>query len=163
MAVVNIPEALREFLAAGRQLAYNTAVCQNTVGEIEFFPLSDLWVKDFPTRPQDEEGYLRDDDPHHDDGEYLVPGVDLVCWSTTAAPEGLLVWFPAEGRFGTWAQIPHVIYTFPQATWQDIEADPVRYLTDAFYPEERMEMLKPWPKYPFRKGPTGRARARRCT
>src|SRR5688572_21977239 len=89
---LDLPDDLVAFLAAGKQLIYDSEPCE--AGAITLVKLSELKLERFPV----ETGSLAvyEQDPHYPDVKsYLVLGVDLVA-SCTGDYEavGLLLWLP---------------------------------------------------------------------
>src|SRR5439155_23191142 len=126
-APLRLPDDLRAFLAAGRQLAYDPSQCE--AGRVTLLPLDKLRVGKYLSRPT-AHGQVPclADDPHQEEGYYSAAAVNLVAECEHYWPDGILIWLPEERFFGTW-QIDHLsILVLPGATWSDIAADPVRYL-----------------------------------
>ena len=147
-APLRLPDDLRAFFAAGRQLAYDPAQCE--AGRVTLLPLDKLRVGKYLSRPT-AHGQVPSlaDDPHQEEGYYSVSAVNLVAECEHYWPDGILIWLPEERLFGTW-QIDHLsILVLPGATWSDIAADPVRYLNGIMGIGGMTEELKPWPKHPF--------------
>jgi hypothetical protein len=147
---LRLSEDLRDFLAADRQLQYDASNCE--AGRVTLLPLEKLRVGKYLTRPtaNGQVAWLGDD-PHQEEGYYSVPAVNLVADCDGYYPEGILIWLPEEGLFGTWQSDFLSISVFPGMSWSDIVADPVRFINRAMGigEHEMMEELKPWPKHPF--------------
>jgi hypothetical protein len=162
---LGLPDDLVAFLAAGKRLEYDPSRCE--MGELELAPLAELQRREFPSRPneQDEEfHFIHDDDPNHDDGVYLVPAVSLVAFSSLWEPNGLLLWLPNEQHFGGWSDVLLRVHVLRQVSWTELAEDPLRFLNALFNRDEALvDELTPWPKYPFRKSPSGLNLVRRCT
>jgi uncharacterized protein (TIGR02996 family) len=147
---LRLPEDLVEFLAAGKQLEYDPALCE--AGVVTLMPLPDLKLERFPM------GTSRfwDRDPHFpEDHSYLVLGVDLVASCTDFPdPDGVLLWLPVERRYGNWDWDRGAVLLFgPKVTWEQIAASPVAYIDAAWTgsgPDGApMEFLVPWPAHPY--------------
>jgi len=115
-------------------------------------PLKDLRVGKYLTRPT-RHGQMPwlEDDPHQEEGYYSVPAVNLVAACDGYDPDGILIWLPDEGLFGTWQSDFLSISFFPGVSWSDIVVDPIRFINRAIGIGECdiMEEMKPWPKHPF--------------
>src|SRR5437899_2276444 len=74
---LRLPDDLRDFLAAGRQLEYEASSCE--AGRIILRPLEKLRVGKYLTRPtaHGQVPWLADD-PHQEQGYYSVAAVNLV-------------------------------------------------------------------------------------
>src|SRR5207249_1304928 len=67
-------------------------------------------------------------------------------------PAGMLLWLPAERRYGTWDSSHLGIHIFPEGTtWADMVADPVRYFNAQWGNWTREQTLVPWPRHPYHK------------
>ena len=138
-------------MAAGRHLEYDALQCK--AGRVTLVPLEKLRVRKYLTRPT-ADGHVPclEDDPHQEEGYYSVPAVNLVghCCDDYQ-PDGILIWLPEEGLFGTWQTDHLAIWVFPRVSWSDIVADPLRFINRAMGigEHELLQELKPWPKHPF--------------
>ena len=121
-------------------------------GEVTFKALDSLVVTQFGVHC----GSLpfASEDPHAGKlGTYAVPGVDLV--ATCAGdydPEGLLVWFPGESRYGFHDPDHDQAFLFPEETrWSSLLESLGGYLEAQWAPLDsgptRPEALRPWPQY----------------
>ena len=55
--------------------------------------------------------------------------------------------------FGAWDCDHWILTVFPDATWEDIVADPLTYLNSQWYPGAGGGVpFQPWPKYEFKLG-----------
>jgi hypothetical protein len=99
---VEVPEDLLAFLSAGRPLQYDAGACE--AGKVRLHRPDDLRQVVF--RAQTYGTPVARLDPNSGEaGTYAVPGVDLVAdCEGDYEPEGLLVWFPLEQRYGTTTQ-----------------------------------------------------------
>jgi len=152
MDKLNLPNALVAFLEKGRKFEYSADECE--AGLTEFYELSELETQLFPM----ETGSLEncDEDPNRPEmNSYLVPGVDLISYCTGGYdPTGLLIWFPSEGRFGTWDSSHCVIALFhPNVTWDVIRKSPAAHIDAQWIgmnpKSPPTELLVPWPNYKY--------------
>lgn len=140
---VELPDDLREFLASGRQLAYDAATCE--AGRVTLRALADLRIERFPVDLQSSD--LAAEDPHRGElGCWLVPGVDLVA---TAGgdhdPRGLLLWLPVERRFGIWDPDHGSLRLFRDGTtWSEIAAEPASFIDAQWDEGVPTEQLRAW-------------------
>jgi hypothetical protein len=149
---LDLPADLVAFLAAGKQLEYDSSACE--AGAITLLPLSELKLERFPVETGSLPVY--EQDPHSPDvNSYLVLGVNLVAsCSGDYESEGLLLWLPVEQRYGIWDSSHCGIQVFgPKVTWERIAANPVPHINagwtgiDPAAPP--MEELVPWPAHPY--------------
>jgi hypothetical protein len=149
---VDIPDDLREFLAAGRQLRYPARKCE--AGRVRLHGLEELPERTF--RAQTYGTPHAKSDPHADEsGTYAVRGVDLVASCGGGyEPEGLLVWFPVEQRYGVVdTDHDYVLLFGPDVRWSDIVQNPAAFLNAEWADEEDedwvpTEFLAPWHNHP---------------
>jgi hypothetical protein len=146
---VAIPDDLRAFLRARKQLEYDASDCEP--GQIKLLPLSKLkagevWVNARPKKkPQG--------DPNAGgDGYYAIPAVNLVADAEDYDPEFILLWLPDEQLYGTWDSDHAELFVFPDVTWLDIAADPLPYVNAQWDGPDESTRLVPYPKYPYRSG-----------
>jgi len=147
---LRLPDDLRDFFAAGRQLEYDASKCE--AGRVTLRPLEKLRVGKYLTRPtRNGQVPCLEDDPHQEEGYYSVPAVNLVDDCEGYYPEGILMWLPEEGLFGHWNGDYLSISVFPGVIWSNIVVDPLRFINRAMGigDDELMQELKPWPKHPF--------------
>jgi hypothetical protein len=144
---LNLPRDLVQFLEDGRQLTYDSSLCE--CGLVRLLPLNQLVVEEFYV--DSEGGVLEAIDPHRGEkGYYRVTAVDLVADCEGYDPKGILIWLPELELFGTWDIDHWDMLVFPGVTWKDIAANPERYLNAQWYPTEvDHELLKLWSSYPF--------------
>lgn len=154
---LSLPDDLRAFLSADRQLQYDSNRCE--CGQVTLLRPRQLRLRPF-TIFTDEMQHVHGD-PRRGKGYYVVPAVNLVASCEHYQPLGILIWIPKEGMFGTWDcdhHVMQVLVTFRRrgdtagieaATWTDIEADPLRYLNSQWGPRDAStsKVLVPWPKY----------------
>jgi hypothetical protein len=146
---VDVPEDLRAFLVARKQLRYDASECEP--GRIKLLPLSKLavgevWVN---TRPAD----APQRDPHAgEDGHYAIPAFNLVAQAEDYDPDYILLWLPTEGLYGTWDSDHAELLVFPGVTWSDIAADPLPYIAAQWDGPEPGVLFIPYPKHPYRPG-----------
>ena len=154
MQVDDIPDVLRSFLESGAQLEYDEASCE--AGRVLLHAPGGVRLRTFPAQTYGTP--LADLDPHREEGgTYAVPGYDLVAsCSGDYEPEGLLVWFPAEGSFGVCDTSHDYILLFgPEVRWSNIVAAPARFLNAQWAFEEldraAVQHLAPWHHYSWNK------------
>lgn len=138
MAQEGLPAAMVEALSRGERLRYEPTAVE--CGAVTFNDPDGLretvvWVDG------DERGW--DNDPHRREvGHYIVPIVDLLATADGYDPQGILVWIPALGAFGSWDCDHWDLIVFTGSTWDDITADPARFLNAQWAPGG--EYLRPW-------------------
>jgi hypothetical protein len=152
MPNTNLPADLVAFLEAGRQLEYDPTTCE--AGSLTLLPLDKLKVELFPMDCQSTP--IEEEDPHYRElGCYLVPAVNLVAECDGGYdPVGFLLWFPEEGRYGTWDSSHTYLAGFPkEVTWEQIVAAPAQHINSqwigAFPDSAPAEPLVPWPRYRY--------------
>jgi hypothetical protein len=153
-----LPENLKEFLAAGKQLDYDPGTCD--AGVVKLLPLDKLVLELFPMYTDSDsmttEG-LNGDDPHGgENGYYLVEGVNLVSECAGYRPCGLLMWLPVESCYGIWdSDHWHISVFSPEHTWSRIVADPARYINSGWgaliQQQPPLRPLIPWPNHRYSK------------
>jgi len=142
-----LPPDLHRFLLSGRQLQYTYALAEP--GRVTLHRADTLRLEDFSISTLGKE-YAKRDPNRGRRGRYLVPGANLVASCDGHSPDGILLWLPKEGSFGAWDCDHHDIWAFPEVTWSEIEADPLKYVNAQWYPETtEIEWLVPWPRHPF--------------
>ena len=148
MKVPELPEELVAFLADGCQFDYDPSRCE--AGKVILKSLGELCVKEYPLSPE-KSAAGRDDQHFGEDGHYLVPAVNLVSRCESYSPEGVLMWFPDERRFGAWDCDHHEIRLFSWASWGEIVADPARHINAqwGYRDAAPTESVVPWRKYRF--------------
>jgi hypothetical protein len=152
MADLKLPADLVAFLKSGKQLEYDPATCE--AGAVTLLPLERLKVELFPTDSQST-AIEQADPPGGELGCYLVPAVSLLGDCTGGYDAvGLLLWYPEEGRYGTWDNSHTYLAVFPQeTTWEQIVRKPAQHINSqwvgAFEDSAPAEALVPWPKYPY--------------
>ena len=141
----NLPESTAEFLQAGKQLVYDESKCDaRRVGlkRLDQLVLSEVQVGTHNVVGSPHDGEF---------GYYTVPAVSLSGECISYGPEYILLWLPTERLFGAWDCDHLVLTVFPNASWEDIVADPVPYLNAQWYPETGIGApFQPGPKYEFR-------------
>jgi predicted RNase H-like HicB family nuclease len=149
MGPPKLPADLTAFLREGRQLDYNPSLCE--AGRIELIPARSVRLHLFPMDCQSTP--VEADDPHRRElGCYLVRAVNLVARCEHYLPEGLLMWFPDEGRYGNWDSEHHGICLFHEdVTWRKVSESPDHFLDLNWHSwdEDDLECLVPWPRYPY--------------
>lgn len=148
---VDVPDDLRAFLKTGQRLQYDEAACE--AGLVRLHRLEGLRQVVF--RAQTHGTPVASLDPHAGEaGTYAVPGVDLVASSSgDYEPEGLLVWFPLEQRYGVVdTDHDYVLLFDPDVRWADIVASPAEFVNAQWaFPElarAPVSFLEPWHRYP---------------
>ncbi len=153
---LSLPDDLRAFLRAGRQLEYDAGSCE--CGRVTLLGPRQLRLTPF-TILTDEMQFVYGD-PRRGKGYYYVPAVNLVATCEHYHPFGVLLWIPREGMFGSWDSDHHVVKVFlalrvrgdaarmEPVTWTDIEADPPRFINAQWNLDATTgKFLIPWPKY----------------
>jgi hypothetical protein len=144
-----IPPDLTDFLHAGKQLEYDTALCE--AGVIVLKSPDELSVSDVYV--DSEESPLRDSDPNAGvEGYYAVPAVSLVAECEGYDPDGILIWLPDYSLYGTWDSDHWDVLVFPQVAWSDIVGNPVPYLNALWEHGVECEYLAPWGRHEFNRG-----------
>ena len=143
---INLPSSAVAFLRAGKQLEYEDSQCEaGRVGlnRLDQLSLGEVWI-----------GTESENDPYHGkDGYYAIPAVSLSGECASYSPEFILLWLPAERLFGAWDCDHWILTVFPDATWEDIVADPLPYLNAQWYAGAGGGIsFQPWPKYDFKPG-----------
>ena len=153
MATVKIPDDLRDFLASGRQLKYPAKKCE--AGRVRLHRLEDLSERTFQAQTYGTPHEASD--PHTgESGTYAVRGIDLIAsCSGDYEPEGLLVWFPVEGRYGVVDTDHDYVLLFGLGVrWSDIVEDAAAYINAEWADKEDedwvpTEVLAPWRDHPW--------------
>lgn len=151
MADLYLPEELQSFLKNESQLQYDASSIEP--GRVGLSKLSELelgvvWVNS-------DDSPLQQDDPNTgEEGYYEVPAVSLTNECEAYDPEFILLWLPNEKLFGSWDCDHWDLHVFPGATWDDIVADPAKYIDTQWSADEggSSEYFKPYPNYPFQLG-----------
>ena len=122
-----LPAELLKFLRTGQILDYDVLRCE--AGQVALKSPDALVLSHFQTQTFGTP--LLAEDPHQGRGSYEVVGVDLIASCTgDYDPEGLLVWFPQERRFGVHDPDHDILLIFsPQVGWAEIVAEPAKHLT----------------------------------
>jgi hypothetical protein len=150
---MTIPDDLRDFLASGKQLKYPPKKCE--AGRVRLHRLEDLVERTF--RAQTYGTPHEQSDPHAgESGTYAVRGIDLVASCTGSyEPEGLLVWFPVEKRYGVVdTDHDYVMLFASDVRWSDIVKAPAAFINAEWSdPEDDdwvpTEILAPWHDHPW--------------
>jgi len=80
----------------------------------------------------------------------VVPAYDFVAECEEYDSEGILIWLPDQKVFGSWDSENWDVIIFPNVTWPEIAANPVKYLNAMWEPEAaHCKYLQPYPDYPF--------------
>jgi hypothetical protein len=150
MQKADLPEDLLEFLRSGSQLDYDPDDCE--CGQVTLFAHNKLSPS--VVFVDSDDAPFANQDPHvEEEGCYVVPAINLVAECEGYDPDGILIWLPDQKVFGTWDSEFWNVLIFPNATWSEISASPVKYLNALWEPEAvRCEYLRPFPRYPFQPG-----------
>jgi hypothetical protein len=147
---LTLPEDLRRFLGARRQLDYDASACE--AGLVTLQALADLKWRYFPFDPQGTE--LETKDPRRGQGGcYLIKAFSLVkACSPDYEPDGLLLWIPEEERYGVWDPDHAFLGVFgPEVTWDVITKAPARYINaqwkGMFADAAAVECLEAWKRH----------------
>lgn len=145
---LSLPGELITYLSAGGDLRLDSAASEP--GVVTLHPLADLRVG--VVNVDSDESPLSADDPNAGmSGSYEVPAVSLTADCDGYDPVGILLWLPNEKLFGSWDCDHYDLYVFPGATWNDIVADPVKYIDTQWNTDRKVgEYFRPYPTYPFR-------------
>ena len=134
------PNDVTAYLQAHRSFDYDPSSTE--CGAVGLVSPEDLTLRDFWVNGEDRDWT---DDPHAaDDGCYVVPGIDLVGEIDGFDPDGILLWIPELVGFGSWDCDHWDLIVFGDTSWDEIVADPVRYLDAQWDPACSFEYLKPW-------------------
>lgn len=141
----NLPADLVEYLQQGAQPDYDPAQCE--AGVVKLLPLEKLKVEYFPMSPD------TPDDPHAGEyGSYLVIGVSLLAECEGYRPDGLLLWLPLDGRYGTWDGEHETLQVFDvDVNWSEISKDLPRYINSQWGLDGSAPIsgLVPWGRHPY--------------
>jgi len=145
-----LPQDYIDFLQSGKTLNYNPKIC--LCGKLELLPLKYLFYSEVYV--DSENATFAKFDPHASEyGYYPVPAVDLVASCDRYSPDGILVWLPDQGLFGSWDCDHYDLIIFPGVTWTQIVAAPVKYINSQWYPKGVIcEYFQPFPRYHFKTG-----------
>lgn len=150
---MSIPEDLLEFLSQGRQLEYPEHLCDaGRVVLVSAAALAEEYVCF--------SGYVAgDEEPDPNDGgsgTYEAPCVNLVYDCDDYSPDFLLCWYPSLDAYGSYDPSHETGILFPNVTWGDIVADPVRYLNASWQDAKEWEAMGrfavpilPWRYFPY--------------
>ena len=127
MGGISLPPDLADFLAAGLSLSYDASACE--FGMVKFAHPNSLRMLGYPS-DMDNADFDTSEDPHQGKmGCYIVPAVSLIVDAEDYDPEGLFLWIPDFGCYGTWDSSHDLVLGFPQELrWQAIAQDPLGYL-----------------------------------
>jgi hypothetical protein len=143
MPSLELPQDLAAFLAAGKQLEYDSSDCET--GKVTLLPLAELRLELFPVDCQGMP-VARQDPNHGSRGCYLVPGVSLLATAEGYDPEGLLLWLPREHRYGGWDGSHDGLSVYAETTtWTDIVREPAEHIDANWHSwDSLMECPEPW-------------------
>jgi hypothetical protein len=145
MTVV-VPDDLKAFLSAGKQLQYDPRGCEP--GLIKLLPLDKLVLGE--VRVAALAAAAEQGDPHAwQRGYYVIPAVNLVAEADGYDPEFILLWLPEDDAYGTWDNEHYELLVFPGVTWSEIAANPLPYIGAQWDGPEPGIPFAPHPKYPF--------------
>lgn len=147
---LGLPEDCLAFLRAGRQLEFDPR--KTEIGPVRLKPLAHLRFDMLTVTTKGTP--LERKDPHRlEKGYYSLKVVDLIDECDAYRPEGLLAWFCDYGVFGSWDDDHHTALVFPNASWTQIAADPVKYLDAQWNPgRKNAKYLEPWKHCTFKDG-----------
>jgi len=144
----DLPEDYLAFINSGSQLEYDPDECE--VGRVILFA-SDKLTPSVAFVDSYDTPYATSDPHAEEDGYYVVPIVNLIAECEGYDADGILIWLPDQKLFGAWDSEYWDVLTFPDVTWRDIRADPVKYLNALWEPEAvRHEYLRPFPTSLFK-------------
>ena len=150
MHKADLPEDFLEFLRSGSQLDYDPDDCE--CGQVTLFAHNKLSPN--VVFVDSDDAPFANQDPHaEEEGCYVIPEINLVAEREGYDPDGILIWLPDEKFFGTWDSEFRNVLIFPNATWNEISASPVKYL-NALWDSKAVhcEYLRTFPNYPFQPG-----------
>lgn len=145
----NIPSDLREYLIKHPGIVLHLNPQKRPNANVENVQLATISELKFTNIPLDTGDYTLNhgeflEDPYLN---YSFPAISIIAreLDNRFGPEGILVWFPDLGRYGTWDDTHYIIYTFPFATWANIIESPFSYINAQWEPiEEEHELFCPW-------------------
>ena len=148
--VLDIPDDLLAFLRGGPR-----TLDAAHYGVIALLGLDELRIEPLEVTPN--MAPFAGSHPHADEyGHYAVPAVNLVRGNPQPGldfPAWLLLWLPAERRYGSYDLDHGDLYVFPpDASWSQIAADPLPFLqasdglADGAVPVEHLEA---WHRHPW--------------
>jgi hypothetical protein len=145
---LGLPDELIAFLKAGHQLNYDPK--ESEIGPITLKPVDHLRVDEFQVTtigtPLE-----RKDPNRRKEGFYTLRAIDLIGESGSYGPEGLLTWFCDYGVFGSYDPDHAIAMAFPNVSWSDIMANPLKYLDAQWHPERNAgKHIEPWKHCEFR-------------
>jgi hypothetical protein len=155
---MNLPNELVDFLKAGKQLKYDYSKCE--VGKITLYSLNEIKIGEvyielgeYGSAYYKETSFYKDDPNKGKQGYYIIPAVSITSDRNEYEVDTILLWFPLEGKFGTWDGDHYELYIFPNATWDDIVKNPAPYINAQWEVDSEVsEYFKPYPKYQFKHG-----------
>jgi hypothetical protein len=143
---MNIPQELQDFLsrAENRKLR----LTEGEVRDIELYAPEELKLRKFIV--DGNELFLNGPLTFDPNEEREYEGYSLVKKCNDYSPDGVLVWFPEFGSFGT-ADCGHGrILLYPGVSWSSICSEPTWYYNGQWYPEQvAHEEVNPWRKKPW--------------
>jgi len=123
--MVDIPDDLLAFLAdpANRRLEFAPG---GEVEQLELFPPDELSEEAFT---------FLGPGPWGDRQMHEISGIGLTKSCPNYQPEGIMVWFPSLGLYGSWDCDHHEIMVFPGIRWTDVMRRAQAYFNASWYPE----------------------------
>jgi hypothetical protein len=114
------------------------------VEEAIFFEIDEISFRNFEL--DTDEYFLNHDEPGNDPKlTYDIPGIDLIKQIDAYSPDGVLIWFPLFGEYGSWDCDHGTIVMMPNLSWTEIAKDPARYVNVQWYPDRvNHSFLRPW-------------------
>jgi len=149
----DLPDECWKFLSAGAQLDFDADECE--AGPVRLRSIEELKLERLPVETSP--NTYRDDAPRQkESGFYYVLAVPLTAGNFGS--EYLLSWLPVEKSFAAYEEAHHDLLLFPNATWEQIVGEPLRFLNAMWEIDERnddfVSEMKPWLQHPFRAGLT---------
>ena len=138
---MDIPDDLREFLDNPGNRKFRCH--RGEIREATFFAPDELSSRVFDVCTSDfalNERWERDPQL-----KFEFPGVDLIKSCNSYPPEGILIWFPSLGLYGSWDCDHHSIMVFPGASWTELCRELGSYINAPWNPDwVEHRYLRPW-------------------
>lgn len=140
----DIPDSVIEFFESNSAFEYD--ISSSIVGNVELLSSKNLDVTTLTFSPR---GTPCIDDPYEIfeelDAHYKIRAIDLVGKSENYCAEGILAWFPDKRCFGQYDCEHETIFLFKSVEWEQIVADPVKFLDHQW----TQEPLPVWLEFPL--------------
>lgn len=127
-----LPHDLVAFLRGDRRLVYAVSDC--AIGSFDFFSCDE--IKHITLQLSTGTVARAWNDPHRGRGHYIGEALDLICRCEHYDPRGVLIYIPALKSLGSYDYEHESAVYYPQISWQQFAADPVRYLNSAWEPDK---------------------------